>query len=85
MLAMAGRGKNYHWETLSDEALLDTRFCDLRVRLKNTPLAERTQRLIYELERRQVVFRPHFWLSEDGFLRIGCPGSRYRSTSPTRA
>lgn len=74
MLAMAGRGKNYHWETLSDEALLDTRFCDLRVRLKNTPLAERTQRLICELERRQIVFRPHFWLSEEWFSPDGVPG-----------
>lgn len=71
---MARRGKKYHWETLSDEALLDTRFCDLNLRLENTPLVERTKRLNAELERKKILFRPHYWLSEEWFSPDGIPG-----------
>ena len=71
---MAGRCRNYVWENLNDEALLDTRFCDLKLRLENTPLAERTERVNCELERRQIVFRPHYWLSEEWFSPGSVPG-----------
>ncbi len=71
---MVGRCRNYAWENLNDEALLDTRFCDLKLRLENTPLAERTERVNCELERRQIVFRPHYWLAEEWFSPDGVPG-----------
>lgn len=71
---MVGRCRNYVWENLNDDALLDTRFCDLKLRLENTSLAERTERVNCELERRQIVFRPHYWLSEEWFSPDGVPG-----------
>jgi len=71
---MAARSKDYDWVSLSDDALLDIRFCDLKLRIDNTPLAERIERLYCELERRQLYFRPHFWLSEEWFSPDGVPG-----------
>ena len=59
---------------LSDEQLLDVRFCDLKLRLEDTPLAARIERLYCELERKRIRFRPHFWLAEEWFSPDGVPG-----------
>jgi Putative zinc-binding metallo-peptidase len=62
------------WARLSDEKLLELRFCDLKLSLKRSPLARRVQRLYAELENRGIHFRPHVWLSEEWFSPDGVPG-----------
>ena len=62
------------WVHLSDEELLDWRISDLGVQIEGSPLEERLERLDRELEQRGIVFRPHYWLSDDWFSPEGVPG-----------
>ncbi len=62
------------WVDLPDEQLLDVRLCDLGLRLEQSPLAPRIERLYSELERRGIRFRPHCWFSDDWFSPDGTPG-----------
>lgn len=59
---------------LSDEQLLEMRFCDLGLTLRRAPLARALRRLYRELERRGIPFRPHAWLAEEWFSPDGVPG-----------
>jgi len=59
---------------MTDEQLLATRFCDLRLHIERTPIAKRVRRLYRELDKRQIDFRPHVWLSEEWFSPDGVPG-----------
>jgi hypothetical protein len=59
---------------LTDEQLLDTRICDLGLRIENSPLQESINRLYEELEGRDLKFRPHCWLSDEWFSPDGIPG-----------
>ena len=59
---------------LSDEELLDLRFCDLGLTLKRGPIARGLRRLYRELGRRGLEVRPHAWLSEEWFSPDGVPG-----------
>lgn len=63
-----------HLNRLSDDQLLDTRICDLGLRIEDTPLEDRIARLEEELEMRGIRFRPHFWLSDEWFTPDGVPG-----------
>lgn len=56
------------WETIRYE-LLNTRICDLNLRIEGSPLQPLIQRLYRELERRHLQFRPPVYLT-DGW---GCP------------
>jgi hypothetical protein len=58
---------------MSDEQLLGMRFCDLKLKV-GKPLKKRISRLYAELEKRQIGFRPHVWLSEEWFSPDGVPG-----------
>jgi hypothetical protein len=62
------------WTRLDDEALLDKRFCDLRLTLTNSHLEHNIRRLYAELGQKGIRFRPHFWLSEEWFSPDGIPG-----------
>src|SRR6185369_3417452 len=62
------------WTRLSDEALLNLRFCDLKLHLSGSRLERRLQRIYGELERRGISFRPHMWLAEEWFSPDGVPG-----------
>jgi hypothetical protein len=59
---------------LTDEQLLDRRFCDLPLQIAGTPLEARLARLYRELEKRGLRFKPHTWLSEEWFSPDGVPG-----------
>ncbi|MEQ9407805.1 MAG: putative zinc-binding metallopeptidase [Fuerstiella sp.] len=59
---------------LTDDELLDLRFCDLGIGLEDTPLEERIDQLYRELEAKRLDFRPHFWLSQEWFTPDGVPG-----------
>lgn len=62
------------WARLTDEELLELRFCDLRLSMRNPLLQEGIAKLRRELARRGLKFRPHFWLSEEWFSPDGIPG-----------
>lgn len=62
------------WTRLTDEQLLQKRFCDLRLSLRNTMVDEHMQALRADLKRRGIRFRPHLWLSEEWFSPDGVPG-----------
>lgn len=59
---------------MSDEQLLDTRICDLKLSVEGTPLQKRIEQLNAELAHRGLRFRPHCWLSDDWFSPDGTPG-----------
>jgi hypothetical protein len=61
-------------ERMTDEQLLDTRLCDLPVRIAGTPLELRVARLYKELEVRRLYFQPHIWLAEEWFTPDDVPG-----------
>jgi hypothetical protein len=49
--------------------------CDLGLRIKDTVLEERIAQLRDELSKRDISFRPHFWISDEWFTPDGVPGS----------
>lgn len=53
---------------------MQTRICDLGLRIEGSELAGRIERLYEELELRNLNFRPHCWLSEEWFSPDGIPG-----------
>lgn len=62
------------WASWSDDALLDLPMCDLHVTLTGSFLERPIVELTRELEERQLLFRPHFWLSNEWFTPDGVPG-----------
>ncbi|MFQ6022715.1 MAG: putative zinc-binding metallopeptidase [Acidiferrobacterales bacterium] len=50
------------------------RICDLGLRIEGSELQKRTARLHKELRERGLMFRPHFWLSDEWFCPDGIPG-----------
>ncbi len=62
------------WAAWPDEALLDLPMCDLHVGLTGGFLEQPIAELTHELEKRGLVFRPHFWLSNEWFTPDGVPG-----------
>jgi hypothetical protein len=62
------------WTRLSDEELLNLRFCDLPVSLDRSAIAPRVRRLYRDLARRGIAFQPHVWLAEEWFSPDGVPG-----------
>jgi hypothetical protein len=62
------------WTRLSDAELLRTRFCDLRLTLRNSEIERRMSEIRRSLRARGIRFRPHVWLSEEWFSPDGVPG-----------
>lgn len=62
------------WHRASDESLLDLRFSDLSLRMKDTMVAGCIRRLYDELRSCGLKFRPHFWFSTEWFCPDGVPG-----------
>jgi hypothetical protein len=62
------------WTTLPDELLLDVRMCDLDLSIEGTDLDARIAEISAELDARGLVFRPHYWLSDEWFTPDGVPG-----------
>jgi len=66
--------KSANWSRLSTEKLLGWRICDLGLSLKNSPVEPLIERLYSELDKKQLTFRPHFWISDEWFCPDGIPG-----------
>jgi hypothetical protein len=62
------------WADWPDDKLLDFRFCDLHLTVTGSQIAEPIRQLNYELAARGLLFRPHFWLSDEWFSPDGVPG-----------
>ena len=62
------------WLSLSDEELLDLRFCDLRLTIRGSFVEPHLNRLRDELEQRGLRFQPHAWLADEWFSPDGIPG-----------
>ncbi|MFI4888994.1 MAG: putative zinc-binding metallopeptidase [Steroidobacterales bacterium] len=72
--ARRARGRRLAWDTLSDDQLLDLRFCDLGLAIEGTEVQCSIERLYRELARRGISFRPHCWLAQEWFSPDGIPG-----------
>jgi hypothetical protein len=59
----------------SDDRLLDLRLCDLDLKLEGPLIPTCLRQLDEELERRDLRFRPHFWLGEEWFTPDGVTGA----------
>lgn len=68
------RARTRRWQRLSDEELLDLRFCDLGLQLPGTPVHRRVQRLARELEAKGLRFRPYVWLGLEWETPVGLTG-----------
>jgi hypothetical protein len=62
------------WTTLPEEQLLDVRLRDLNLSIEGTELEPRIAQIDAELDARGVLFRPHYWLSDEWFTPDGVPG-----------
>ena len=62
------------WARLSDEQLLQLRFCDLGLSVRDSHIERGARRLYEELRARGIRFRPHIWLAEEWFSPDGVPG-----------
>jgi hypothetical protein len=62
------------WPELSDEEILELRFCDLGLRIEGSWLEGRLSELYDDLASRALTFRPHVWLSSEWFSPDGIPG-----------
>jgi hypothetical protein len=61
------------WATWTDEQLLATRLCDLKLSIGGTEVEQYITQVNSELETRGLV-RPHYWLSDEWFTPDGVPG-----------
>ena len=59
---------------MTDDELLDLQFRELDLHIEGTELATRIDELNRELEARALVFRPHYWLSDEWFTPDGISG-----------
>ncbi len=62
------------WASWSNEQLLNLPMSQLGVTLDGAFLSDQIHQLHAELEARQLIFRPHFWLSNEWFTPDGVPG-----------
>jgi hypothetical protein len=63
-----------HWSELSDEQLLDLRFCELGgLRIEGTPLERCVTQLYGELDARNIRLHPACYLGDEWFSPTGVP------------
>src|SRR5262245_38400326 len=62
------------WASWPDDKLLEVRLCDLGVAIAGTEIEPRIADINAELERRGLLFRPHYWLADEWFTPDGVPG-----------
>ncbi len=62
------------WASLDRDDLLDVRICELGLTIEGSWLEPMIERVLGELEARELEFRPRFWLSDEWFSPEGVPG-----------
>jgi hypothetical protein len=73
-VVLAAAPKRPAWAKWSHERLLQLRMSDLGVTIEGSVLEKRLAELNDELAQRGILFRPHFWLSDEWFTPDGVPG-----------
>jgi len=73
------------WARLPDERLLESRFCDLELKVEGTEIEPRIRQLYAELAERGLRFRPPAGFPASGSPPTMSQESPSPSTSPTRA
>ena len=68
------RRKKPAWANYNYNELLELRFSDLKIKLKETPLIQFVYQLYDELDYRQIRFKPRCWLSDEWFSPDSVPG-----------
>jgi hypothetical protein len=68
------RRKPPFWAKWPDDKLLNLRMSELDLSIDGSVLQKRIADLEAELAARGIVFRPHFWLSDEWFTPDGVPG-----------
>ncbi len=63
----------FPWASWPDEQLLEVRLCDLGVSIGGTEVEARIAQVNAELEARNLLFRPRFYLSDEWFTPDGVP------------
>jgi hypothetical protein len=66
--------QRFPWANWPEERLLETRICDLNLKITGTALEDQVARLHDELAARGLRVRPHCWLSTEWFSPAGVPG-----------
>jgi hypothetical protein len=72
--SLARTNRKQAWTRWPRERLLDTPIRDLHLGIEGSPLESCIARLFRELDKRSLIFRPHFWLSDEWFCPDGVPG-----------
>jgi hypothetical protein len=62
------------WVSWPDDKLLEVRLCDLGVTIAGTDIDQRIADINAELDRRALIFRPHYWLADEWFTPDDVPG-----------
>lgn len=62
------------WWRYSEEHLLDFRICDLDLSLEKSFVYPLIQQVLKELENKGIMFKPHFWISNEWHTPDGIPG-----------
>jgi hypothetical protein len=62
------------WESYDDDRLLALKLSGLDLSLRHSPIWTDIEKLYRDLERRQIGFRPHVWISSEWFSPDGIPG-----------
>lgn len=66
--------KRYYWQQWSDEEILGLSLRKLGLRLEGSYVERAAVQLFDELKKKQIMFRPHFWISDEWFCPEGVPG-----------
>ena len=74
MTASDSQDHEPEWVSWSNEQLLNLPMSQLGVTLDGAFLSAQIQQLYAELDARQLLFRPHCWLSNEWFTPDGVPG-----------
>ena len=61
-------------EDLSDREILSLRICDLPIAFEDSPFYSLQEKLYKELEKKNILFRPNIWISDDWFCPDGVTG-----------
>jgi hypothetical protein len=59
------------WSNITDEQLLQTRICDLKLKIPGTELEPRIEAFYRELEERGITFKPVYYLGDEWFCPDG--------------
>ena len=66
--------KKHSWEKLSDDEILDLKFCDLDLSIEGSRIEPLVDQLYKELKQKKIHFRPEVYIAEDWFSFDGVPG-----------